>query len=101
MQVYAHSERDIMDPPPGASTALVRVLNRFLELLSGYTTLEITTPTIEDQVEFGKLLIRHRLGYTDLLTLRTMNRNSVKDIYSSDTVFDTVLNIRRIFDELS
>jgi len=90
-----------MDPPPGASTALVRVLNRFLELLSGYTTLEITTPTIEDQVEFGKLLIRHRLGYTDLLTLRTMNRNSVKDIYSSDTVFDTVLNIRRIFDELS
>lgn len=76
-------------------------LNKFLELLSGYTTLKITTPTMEDQVEAGKLMGRHKLGYTDLLTLRTMNRNSVEDIYSSDTGFDTVPNIRRIFDELS
>jgi len=76
-------------------------LNRFLELLSGYTTLDIETPTTEDQVEAGRLMGRYRLGYTDLLSLRTMNRHNVKEIYSSDTGFDTVPNIRRLFHELT
>lgn len=75
-------------------------LKRFLELLSGYTTLDIVTPTTEDQVEAGKLMGRYSLGYTDLLTLMTMKRHDVKEIYSSDTGFDTVPNIRRVFTEL-
>lgn len=76
-------------------------LNRFLELLSGYTTLDIETPTPEDQVEAGRLMGKHRLGYTDLLSLRTMNRHNVKEIYSSDTGFDTVPDIKRVFHELT
>ena len=75
-------------------------LNRFLELLQGYVTLEIVTPTTEDQIEAGKLMGTYKLSYTDLLTLTTMKRYSIEEIYTSDTGFDTIPEIRRIFAEL-
>ena len=75
-------------------------LNRFLELLQGYASLQIVTPTTEDQIEAGKIMGRHRLGYTDLLTLETMKRYGLKEIYSSDTSFDTVTEITRVFLQL-
>jgi len=75
-------------------------LNRFLELLTGYTALDIVTPTLNDQVEAGRLMGRYRLGYSDLLSVRTMMRHGVSEIYSTDTGFDTVPSIRRVFDEL-
>lgn len=75
-------------------------LDRFLELLRGYVSLEIVTPTTEDQIEAGKLMGRYRLGYTDLLSLKTMKRYGLKEIYSSDTGFDTVPEITRVFLEL-
>lgn len=75
-------------------------LNRFLELLSGYITLDIVTPTAEDQIEAGKMMGRHKLNYTDLLTLRTMKRHNIKEIYTSDTGFDTIPETKRIFTEL-
>ena len=75
-------------------------LNRFLELLQGYVTLEIVTPTTEDQMEAGKLMGIYKLSYTDLLTLTTMKRYSIEEIYTSDTGFDTIPEIRRIFAEL-
>jgi len=78
----------------------VEALNRFLQLLSGYTSLEIVAPTPEDQIEAGRLMGRHRLGYTDLLTLNTMRRHRIKEIYSSDRGFDTVPDVRRVFQEL-
>lgn len=79
----------------------VEALNRFMELLSGYTTLEIVAPTTEDQIEAGRLMESHDLGYTDLLSLVTMKRLGIQEIYSSDTGFDTIPNIRRIFSELT
>ena len=75
-------------------------LNQFLELLSGYTTLDMVTPTIEDQVKAGRLMGRYRLGYTDLVSVTTMNRHDIKEIYSSDTGFDTVPEIRRVLTQL-
>jgi len=75
-------------------------LNRFLELLQGYVTLEIVTPTTEDQMEAGKLMGTYKLSYTDLLTLTTIKRYSIEEIYTSDTGFDTIPEIRRIFVEL-
>ena len=75
-------------------------LIQFLELLSGYTTLDIIAPTIEDQMEAGNLMGSHDLGYTDLLTLRTMRRLGIEEIYSSDKGFDRIPDVRRIFSEL-
>jgi len=75
-------------------------LNTFLELLSGYTALQIVTPTKEDQVKAGKLMGRYGLGYSDLLNLQTMKSHGVKEIYSSDAGFDAVPEIRRVFTEL-
>lgn len=75
-------------------------LNRFLELLQGYVTLEIVTPTTDDQIEAGKMMGKHRLGYTDLLSLKIMKRYGLKEICSSDTGFDTIPEIKRVFLEL-
>ena len=78
----------------------VTALRTFLELLSGYTALQIVTPSKEDQINAGKLMGKYRLGYSDLLNLQTMKRHGVKEIYSSDTGFDTAPEMRRVFDEL-
>jgi len=78
----------------------VNALKTFLELLSGYTALQIVTPSKEDQIEAGKLMGRYRLGYADLLNLQTMKSHGVKEIYSSDAGFDTAPEIRRVFDDL-
>jgi len=78
----------------------VDALNKFLTLLPGYTTLEIATPSITDQSKAGKLMGKYKLGYTDLVTLQTMKRHGISEIYSSDTGFDTVPEIKRVFDEL-
>jgi len=75
-------------------------LNTFLELLQGYVALEVVAPTFEDQIEAGKLMGRYGLGYTDLLSLRTMERYGVTEIYSSDAGFDAVPGISRVFLEL-
>jgi len=78
----------------------VTALGTFLELLLGYTALQIVTPSKEDQIEAGKLMGRYRLGYSDLLNLQAMKRHGVKEVYSSDAGFDTAPGIRRVFDEL-
>jgi len=78
----------------------VNALNRFLTLLPGYTTLEIATPSVTDQSKAGKLMGKYKLGYTDLVTLQVMKRHGMSEIYSSDTGFDTVPEIKRVFDEL-
>jgi len=78
----------------------VEALNRFLELLHGYVTLEIIAPTTEDQIEAGEMMGRYSLGYTDLLSLKVMKRHRLKEIYTTDTGFDTVPDIKRVFQEL-
>lgn len=78
----------------------VNALQRFLTLLPGYTTLEIVTPSLTDQSKAGKLMGKYKLGYTDLITLQVMKRFKITEIYSSDTGFDTVPEIKRVFDEL-
>lgn len=76
-------------------------VNKFLELLTGYTTLEIATPTIEDQVEAGKLIGKYPLGYSDLLSLVVMDRYGVQEMYSSDKAFDKIEGKKRVFLELT
>lgn len=78
----------------------VNALNMFLTYLPGYTTLEIATPSLTDQIKAGKLMGKYKLGYSDLVTLQVMKRHGISEIYSSDTGFDTVPEIKRIFDEL-
>jgi len=75
-------------------------LRRFLELLTGYTSMEIVAPTSDDQLEAGKMLGRFKLGFTDLLSVSVMRRLGLKEIYSSDTGFDSVPDVKRLFSEL-
>ena len=76
------------------------ILRKFVELLLGYTSLEIVCPTIEDQVDAAKSFGKYPLGYTDSLSLSLMAKYRISEIYSSDTGFDSIPNIRRVFDQL-
>jgi len=75
-------------------------LRRFIELLLGYTSLEIACPTIEDQLDATKSFGKYSLGYTDSLSLSLMAKYGISEIYSSDTGFDSIPSIRRVFDQL-
>jgi len=41
---------------------------------------------------------KYDLDFVDALTLQTMKRNNVKEIYTSDRDFDRVKGIRRIWE---
>jgi len=75
-------------------------LQGFLQLLTGYTSLELVNPTLDDQVNAGKILGKYKLGFVDLLSICVMKRLGLKEIYSSDTGLDSVQGIRRLFDSL-
>lgn len=75
-------------------------LQGFVETLKGYTSLEITNPTFEDEEGAAHDMGRPRLGFTDLLTLSVMRRLQLEEIYSSDTGFDHVQGVKRLFEEL-
>lgn len=77
-----------------------RTLRKFMELLLGYTSLEIVSPSIEDQVDAANSFGKYPLGYTDSLSLSLMGKYRITEIYSSDAGFDSVPNIKRIFDQL-
>lgn len=72
----------------------------FVELLAGYTSLELVSPNLEDQLNAVKQGGQYQLGFTDLLTLSVMKRLGLKEIYSSDTGFDSIPDVKRIFEEL-
>ncbi len=75
-------------------------LQGFIETLKGYTSLEITNPTLEDEEGAAHVMGRPRLGYTDLVTLSVMRRMHLEEIYSSDTGFDHIPGVTRLFAEL-
>jgi len=75
-------------------------LRRFLELLTGYPSMEIVAPASNDQLEAGKMLGRYELGFTDLLSVSVMRRLGLKEIYSSDVGFDSVPDVKRLFSSL-
>jgi len=75
-------------------------LQRFLQLLTGYTSLEMVNLKLDDQINAGRALGKYKLGFVDLLSISVMKRLGLKEIYSSDTGFDSVQGIRRLFDSL-
>ena len=75
-------------------------LQRFLELLTGYTSLEIINPTLDDQAIAANMFGKYRLGFVDLMSLSVMKRLGLTEIYSSDTGFDSVTEVKRIFSQL-
>lgn len=70
-----------------------------MDLLLGYTSMEIISPTLDDQIDAGKSFGKYDLGFVDLVNLSVMRRRGVTEIYSSDTGFDSIPEVRRVFHE--
>lgn len=69
-------------------------------MLAGYTSLEFVSPDLEDQSNAAKKVGKYQLGFTDLLTLSVMKKLGLKEIYSSDRGFDSVPDVKRVFEEI-
>ena len=73
----------------------------FLDSIASYASLTIECPSFDDEVEaehrFGSL----PLGYLDCVNLAIMTRMKIDTICTSDTGFDRVPGVHRMFEELT
>jgi len=75
-------------------------MDKFIKSLRVLSSLEIITPTMEDEEEAVRGYGRYPLGFSDLVSLSVMKRNNITEVYSADKGFDKVPWVKRIFAEV-
>ena len=75
-------------------------LSDFIRSLTALTSMTITEPTLEDELEATQLYGQYPLGISDLINLSIMKRHGINQIYTTDKGFEKVPTIKRTFEEL-
>jgi len=70
----------------------------FLTAVNSYLTMNKLNITWDDMLSALDDMDEHELDYVDALTLQTMKKNSIHEIYTNDTDFDKVKGIERIWE---
>ena len=70
----------------------------FLTAVNSYISLRKTTPSWEDMLSALDHMEAEDIDYVDALTLHTMKKNGLDEIYSNDRDFDRVTWVKRIWD---
>ena len=70
----------------------------FLTAVNSYISLHKTTPSWEDMLSALDHMEAEDIDYVDALTLHTMKKNGLDEIYSNDRDFDRVTWVKRIWD---
>ena len=70
----------------------------FLTAVNSYISLRKTTPSWEDMFSALDHMEAEDVDYVDALTLHTMKKNGLDEIYSNDRDFDRVTWVKRIWD---
>lgn len=70
----------------------------FLTAVNSYISLRKTTPSWEDMLSALDYMEAKDIDYVDALTLHTMKKNGLEEIYSNDRDFDRVTWIKRIWE---
>lgn len=70
----------------------------FLTAVNSYTSLHKSTISWEDMLSALDYMEGNEIDYVDALTLQSMKRNNVNEIYSNDRDFDRVKWIKRIWE---
>jgi len=70
----------------------------FVDALRGYGSLLKKPCLYEDFLVAGELMQTYGVDWGDLVIVAQMQREGVKEIYSNDSHFDLIPNIRRLFE---
>jgi predicted nucleic acid-binding protein len=70
----------------------------FLTAINSYISLHKATPSWEDMLSALDHMEAGDIDYVDALTLQTMKKNGLVEIYSNDRDFDRVTWVKRIWD---
>ena len=70
----------------------------FLVAVNSYLTMNKLNITWDDLLTALDDVDEHKIDFVDALTLQTMKKNKIKEIYSNDTDFDRVKWIKRIWE---
>lgn len=69
----------------------------FLMAVNSYASLRKSTASWEDMLSALDYMKANDVDYVDALTLQTMKKNGLDEIYSNDKDFDKIPWIRRVF----
>ncbi|RJS84232.1 PIN domain-containing protein [Candidatus Bathyarchaeota archaeon] len=69
----------------------------FLTAINSYIAMEKAEVSWKEMIEAISDMKKYDLDFVDALTLQTMKRNNVNEIYTNDRDFDRVKGIRRIW----
>lgn len=70
----------------------------FLTAANSYLTMNKLNTTWDDFLTALNDVDEHNIDFVDALTLRTMKKNKINEIYSNDKDFDRVKSIERIWE---
>lgn len=70
----------------------------FLTAANSYLTMNKLNTTWDDFLTALNDMDEHNIDFVDALTLRTMKKNKINEIYSNDKDFDRVKSIERIWE---
>jgi len=70
----------------------------FLTAVNSYISLRKTTPSWADMLSALDHMEAEDIDYVDALTLHTMKKNGLDEIYSNDRDFDRVTWVKRIWE---
>jgi len=75
-----------------------REVESFIIAINSYLTMNKINTTWDDMLTALDDMEKHDMGFVDALTLQTMKKNNIKEIYSNDRDFDRIKWIKRIWE---
>jgi len=74
-----------------------REVESFITGINSYLTMNKINTAWDDMLTALDDMEKHDIDFVDALTLQTMKKNNIKEIYSNDTDFDRIKWIKRIW----
>ncbi|RJS83870.1 PIN domain-containing protein [Candidatus Bathyarchaeota archaeon] len=74
-----------------------REVEKLLTAINSYITMKKAEISWSDMIAAIDEMDKYDLDFVDALTLQTMKRNNIKEIYTNDRDFDRVTWIRRVW----
>lgn len=75
-----------------------REVKSFVTAINSYLTMNKVNTMWDDVLAALDDMEKHNLDFVDALTLQTMKKNKIKEIYSNDRDFDKVKWIKRVWE---
>lgn len=75
-----------------------REVKSFITAINSYLTMNKINTAWDDMLTALDDMEKHDIDFVDALTLQTMKKNNIKEIYSNDTDFDRIKWIKRIWE---